>query len=68
MHNIIEIVNGIPRHPLYRFRQPVNFTAAEGECLAIVGNNAAGKSMLVDIITGKHPLLINPVKYDFSPS
>ncbi len=68
MHNIIEIVNGIPRHPLYRFRQPVNFTAAEGECLAIVGNNASGKSMLVDIITGKHPLLINPVKYDFSPS
>ena len=68
MHNVIEINNGIPRHPLYRFRQPVNFTVADGECLAIVGNNAAGKSMLVDIITGKHPLLINPVKYDFSPS
>ena len=68
MHNIIEIINGVPRHPLYRFQQPVNFTAADGECLAIVGNNAAGKSMLVDIITGKHPLLISPVKYDFSPS
>lgn len=68
MQNVIEIVNGVARHPLYRMAQPVNFTAADGECIAIVGNNATGKSMLVDMITGKHPLLMTPVKYDFSPS
>lgn len=68
MQKIIDIVNGVARHPLYRLAQPVNFTACDGECLAIVGNNAAGKSMLIDIITGKHPLLMNPVKYDFAPS
>lgn len=68
MQKIIDINNGIARHPLYRMEQPVNFTACDGDCIAIVGNNASGKSMLVDIITGKHPLLMNPVKYDFAPS
>lgn len=68
MRKIIDINNGVARHPLYRMAQPVNFTACEGECIAIVGNNASGKSMFVDIITGKHPLLMNQVKYDFTPS
>lgn len=68
MQKIIDINNGVARHPLYRLAKPVSFTACDGECIAIVGNNASGKSMLVDMITGKHPLLMNPVKYDFSPS
>ena len=36
--------------------------------MAIVGPNGGGKSLLVDIITGRYPLLMNEVKYDFSPS
>ena len=53
MQNIIEIVNGIPRHPLYRMNEPVNLTIAKGEQIAIVGPNGGGKSRLVDIITGR---------------
>ncbi len=68
MQNIIEITNGVTRHPLYRMGEPVNMTLAVGEHLAIVGRNAAGKNLLVDIITGLRPLLMNEVKYDFSPS
>ncbi len=68
MQNIIQIENGVPRHPLYRMAEPVNFTLADGEHLAIVGRNGAGKSLLVDILTGRWPLLQNEVKYDFSPS
>lgn len=68
MPNIIEIENGVTRHPLYRMKEPVNMTLAQGEHLAIVGRNAAGKSRLVDIITGRWPLLMNEVRYDFSPS
>ena len=68
MKHIIEIINGVTRHPLYRMKEPVNLTINEGEQIAIVGPNAGGKSRLVDIITGKYPLLLNEVRYDFSPS
>lgn len=68
MQNIIEITDGVARHPQYRMKEPVNLTLAAGEHLAIVGRNGAGKSMLVDLVTGRWPLLMNEVKYDFSPS
>ena len=68
MQPIIEITNGVPRHPLYRMKEPVNFCMERGEHIAITGSNAGGKSLLVDIITGRWPLLMNEVKYDFSPS
>lgn len=68
MQNIIAIENGVTRHPLYRMKEPVNMTLAAGEHIAIVGRNGAGKSILVDTMTGRWPLLMNEVKYDFSPS
>ena len=66
MQNIIAIENGVTRHPLYRMKEPVNMTLATGEHIAVVGRNGAGKSILVDTITGRWPLLMNEVKYDFS--
>lgn len=68
MHNIIEIENGVTRHPLFRMKEPVNLAIAQGEQVAVVGANGSGKSRLVDIIIGKYPLLLNEVRYDFSPS
>lgn len=68
MQKIIEITGGETRMPSWRLAGPVNFTMCAGEQIAIVGANASGKTMLVDMITGRHPLLgRNPV-YDFSPS
>ena len=67
MQHIIEITDGVPRHPLYRMNHPVNLAIASGEQVAIVGANGSGKSRLVDIITGRYPLLLNEVRY-FSPS
>lgn len=68
MQHIIQINDGVTRHPLYRFKSPINLDILAGEQVAIVGDNGAGKSMLVDVITGKHALLMTEVKYDFAPS
>lgn len=54
--------------PSWRMAEPVNFTTLDGEQIAIVGPNGGGKTMLVNIITGSHPLLMHDPEYDFSPS
>ncbi len=68
MRKIIAIENGVARHPLWRMKEPVNLEILEGEQVAIVGNNAAGKTRLVELITQHYPLLLNEVKYDFGDS
>lgn len=68
MQKIIEIRDGIVRMPEWRMAQPVNFEACEGEHIAIVGPNGGGKTMLVNILTGSHPLLMKGPTYDFAPS
>lgn len=65
---IISISNGVARMPEWRMARPVNFELLDGEHIAIVGPNGGGKSMLVDIIIGRHPLLMCDPKYDFRPS
>ena len=68
MQPTIEIVNGVPRHPSYRMKEPINFRMEKGEHIALLGPNGGGKSLLVDILIGRWPLLMNEVKYDFTPS
>lgn len=68
MQKIINIVNGVVRMPSWRLAEPVNFMTLDGEQLAIVGPNGGGKTMLVNIITGSHPLLMHDPEYDFAPS
>lgn len=65
MQPIIEVINGVPRHPSYRMKEPVNFVMNPGEQIALVGPNGGGKSRLVDILIGRWPLLMNEVKYHF---
>lgn len=49
--------------------EPVNLQIWPGEQVAIVGPNASGKSRLVDILTGRYPLLgTNEVHYHFEGS
>ena len=65
---IIKITNGVVRMPSWRMAEPVNFESLDGEQIAIVGPNGGGKTMLVNIITGSHPLLMHDPEYDFAPS
>ena len=63
--NTIELKNAVARKPEWRLAEPVNFHLAKGEHLAIVGRNGGGKSMLVDMITGKHPVYPGQLSYSF---
>lgn len=63
--SIIHIEHGIARHPDWRMATPIDLDIQEGEQIAIVGDNAAGKSRLVEVIVGHYPLLQNEVQYCF---
>ena len=64
--SIIRIDEGVVRNPEWRMDAPVNLTIDDGMQIAVVGDNAAGKTRLVEILTGHYPLLLNEVHYDFS--
>jgi len=68
MQKIIEISQGVVRKPEWRMKRPVDFTLLDGEHIAIVGPNGGGKTMLVNILLGRHPLLRQDPSYDFAPS
>ena len=61
----IEIINGRTKNPEWSLAEPVNFSLEEGEHLAIIGRNGSGKSMFVDMITGRHPLYPDMIRYGF---
>ena len=61
----IEIINARARKPEWSMAEPVNFCMEEGEHIAIVGRNGAGKSMFVDMLTGRHPAFPDMVRYGF---
>ena len=61
----IEITNAIARKPEWSMAEPVNFTMEEGEHIAIIGRNGSGKSMFVDMLTGRHPAFPGMVRYGF---
>ena len=54
--------------PKWRLAAPVDFSLMDGEHIAVVGANGAGKSLFVDMIAGRHPIFPDTVRYDFAPS
>ena len=61
----IELINARARKSEWSMAEPVNFCLEAGEHIAIVGRNGAGKSMFVDMLTGRHPAFPDMVKYSF---
>ena len=64
MYTIL-LENAVTKKPEWAMAEPVNFCLDEGEHIAITGRNGSGKSMLVDIITGRHPVFPGMVRYAF---
>lgn len=65
--NTITINNATACTPEWALKEPVNLTIADEEHVAIVGPNGGGKTLLVDMITGTHPVQGDTIRYDFSP-
>ncbi|MBQ6045456.1 MAG: ATP-binding cassette domain-containing protein [Bacteroidales bacterium] len=65
---IIDIVEGQTGNPAVRMARPLILTFYDGEQVAVVGDNAAGKTRLVETLSGVLPVQGTALKYDFSPS
>lgn len=63
--NTIELRNARARKPEWSMAEPVDFTLEKGEHIAIIGRNGSGKSMFVDMLTGRHPVYPGMVTYSF---
>lgn len=55
-NNSITLTDAICRNKEVGMNKPVNLSLLPGEHVAIVGENGAGKSLLIDMITGKSAL------------
>ncbi len=65
MRKTISLKGGVARLEEWRLAAPADFELAEGEQLAIVGPNGGGKSLLTDMLIGRHPLATGTIAYDF---
>ena len=61
----IEMIQARARKPDWSMAEPVDFCLDAGEHIAIVGRNGAGKSMFVDMLTGRHPVFPGMITYAF---
>ena len=64
----ISLRDAVARNPFVRLSSPATVTFGAQEHIAIVGANGAGKSLLVDMLTGKYLLREGTLEYDFRPA
>ncbi len=63
---ILEIRDGEVADASFAMAAPVNFSVKKGEQVAIVGDNAAGKTRLIEILTGRHRLKKGSISFGFT--
>ena len=62
----MEIREGEVADASFAMAEPVNFSVKKGEQVAIVGDNAAGKTRLIEILTGRHRLKKGSISFGFT--
>ncbi|MCQ2144700.1 MAG: ATP-binding cassette domain-containing protein [Bacteroidales bacterium] len=65
---IIEVVDGVVVTPEFAMSEPINLCIETGEQVAILGDNASGKTRLIEILTGHYRVKGDAIRYDFTPS
>ena len=68
MAAVIEIKGGKAGNPAFCLAEDLDFVLERGEQIAVVGDNAAGKTRLAELIAGIRPMKGLAASYDFSPS
>ena len=66
--SIIKLTDAVARNPLVRLNASASVDFLAGEHIAIVAPNGAGKSLMVDMLTGKFLLREGTLEYDFRPA
>ena len=66
--SIIKLTDAVARNPLVKLNASASVDFLAGEHIAIVAPNGAGKSLLVDMLTGKFLLREGTLEYDFRPA
>lgn len=59
---VLSIEHAIPRIEQLRFKEPISWQILPQEHWAIIGPNGGGKSLLIDIIQGKHGLMQGEIR------
>ena len=62
---IVRIESGLPMVREWQLAAPVDFVFGAGEHIAVFGRNGAGKTKLVEIILGRHPVKKGIIEYAF---
>ena len=62
---IVRIESGLPMVREWQLAAPVDFVFGAGEHIAVLGRNGAGKTKLVEIILGRHPVKKGIIEYAF---
>ena len=62
----VKITDAVVNNPEQRLKAPVNFTFNNGEAVAVVGRNGAGKSLVANIIMDTFPLIQGKAEYVFN--
>lgn len=65
---LVEIRSGIAANEAFAMAEPVDMTIFSGEQIAVIGDNAAGKTRFVEMISATNRLQGNTISYDFYPS
>ena len=61
----IDVKGIVPKVGETLFKSPINFTIKEGECWTIYGPNGSGKTLLSEVLCGRHLLKAGSIDYPF---